>query len=94
MGYANAVHLVDPLLDAGARSDTFARGDGGTPLVAAHRGFYRPYSGFPAWAPSDDPQEVLDEALAYAARSGCTSGLDALVAHGARLESDGTAARR
>jgi ankyrin repeat protein len=133
VGYANAVHLVNVLLDAGARSDTFARGDGGTPLVAAlfwghrevadllarrrveprnlraaagvgdaalvdelagtpqagaHRGFYRPHSGFPAWTPSEDPQEVLDEALAYAARSGRTNVLDALVGHGARLEAD------
>ena len=37
--------------------------------AGAHRGFYRPHSGFPAWQPSDDPQEVLDEALAWAARS-------------------------
>lgn len=125
---------MDVLLDAGARSDPSARGDGGTPLVAAlfwghrevsdllvarcgvqprnlraaagtgdaalvetlagtpaagaHRGFYRPHSGFPAWTPSDDPQEVLDEALAYAARSGRTSVLEPLVAHGACLETD------
>lgn len=133
VGYSNAVHLVAPLLAAGARTDLSARGDGGTPLVAAlfwghreiadalalegvqprnlraaagvgnlalvdelagtpeggaHRGFYRPHSGFPAWTPSDDPQEVLDEALAYAARSGRVGVLDALVGHGARLEAD------
>lgn len=134
VGYANALHLADVLLAAGARSDTFARGDGGTPLVAAlfwghrevadrlvarrgveprnlrtaagvgdaalidelagtpqagaHRGFYRPHSGFPGWTPSHDPQEVLDEALAYAARSGRTGVLDALVGHGARLDAD------
>ena len=99
------------MLDAGARTDLFARGDGGTPLIAAlfwghrevaellgrepgnlrvaaglgdlelirelagtpaagaHRGFYRPHGGFPAWQPSDDPQEVLDEALVWAAKS-------------------------
>ena len=33
------------------------------------RGFYRPHSGFPAWRPSDEPGEVLDEALAWATRS-------------------------
>lgn len=60
----------------------------GTPQAGAHRGFYRPHSGFPAWRPSDDPQEVLDEALAYAARSGRVPVLDALVDHGARLEAD------
>jgi ankyrin repeat protein len=131
--YANAVPLAEALLAAGARPDLFARGDGGTPLVAAlfwghrevadvlarsgvlprnlraaagvgdlalveelagtpqagaHRGFYRPHSGFPPWRPSDDPQEVLDEALAYAARSGRLPVLDALVARGARLEAD------
>ncbi len=134
IAYANAVHLAPLLLEAGARTDTFGRGDGGTPLVAglfwgnreiadalvaaggvqprnlraaagagdmalaaelagtpaagAHRGFYRPHSGFPAWSPSDDPQEVLDEALAYAARSGRVEVLDLLVERGARLEAD------
>jgi len=34
------------------------------------------------------PQEVLDEALAYAARSGRVEVLDALVGHGARVEAD------
>ncbi len=133
IGYVSAVHLAAPLLAAGARTDLFARGDGGTPLVAAlfwghreiaaalaahgvqprnlraaagvgdralvdelvgtqeagaHRGFYRPHSGFPAWAPTDDPQEVLDEALAYASRSDRVGVLDTLVDHGARLEAD------
>jgi ankyrin repeat protein len=55
----------------------------GTPAAGAHRGFYRPHSGFPPWQPSDDPQEVLDEALAWAARSDRVEALDALVAHGA-----------
>jgi hypothetical protein len=35
----------------------------GTERAGAHRGFYRPHGGFPAWQPSDDPQEVIDEAL-------------------------------
>jgi ankyrin repeat protein len=60
----------------------------GTPAAGAHRGFYRPHGGFPAWQPSDDPQEVLDEALAWAARSDRADAIDALVAHGARLEAD------
>ncbi len=55
----------------------------GTPAAGAHRGFYRPHSGFPAWKPSDDPQEILDEALAWAARSDRVEALDALVASGA-----------
>jgi hypothetical protein len=99
------------MLGAGAHTDLFARGDGGTPLVAAlfwghrevvgllgrepvnlrvaaglgdlelirelagtpqagvRRGFYRPHGGFPAWQPSDEPQEVLDEALVWAAKA-------------------------
>ena len=129
-GYANAPRLARVLLDAGARTDLFARGDGGTPLVAAlfwghrevagllgiqprnlrvaaglgriemirelagrpamgaHRGFYRPHGGFPAWQPSDDPQEVLDEALAWAARSGRAEALPVLVELGARVDAD------
>jgi ankyrin repeat protein len=131
--YSNLPLLARMLLDAGARPDVWARGDGGTPLVVAlfwghrevsellaehglapgnlrvagglgrvdlidelvgtpragaHRGFYRPHGGFPAWQPTDDPQEVLDEALAWAARSDRTEALDALVAHGAHLEAD------
>jgi ankyrin repeat protein len=60
----------------------------GTPQAGAHRGFYRPHGGFPAWQPTDDPQEVLDEALAWAGRSDRVEAIDALLAHGARLEAD------
>jgi ankyrin repeat protein len=60
----------------------------GTEAAGAHRGFYRPHSGFPAWQPGDDPQEVLDEALAWAARSDRVLALDALVANGARPDGE------
>jgi ankyrin repeat protein len=60
----------------------------GTPQAGADRAFYRPHGGFPAWEPTDDPQEVLDEALAWAARSDRVDALDALVAHGARVDAD------
>jgi hypothetical protein len=136
--YSDQDRLATMLLDAGARADVEARGDGGTPLVAAllwdrttsellaertglhprnlrvaaglgcldviddlvardgrlapeagaHRGFYRPHGGFPAWRPGCDPQEALDEALAWAARSDRTDALDVLVARGARVDSD------
>jgi ankyrin repeat protein len=137
--YANQASLASILLDAGAPATTEARGEGGTPLVAAlfwghrataellaerggihprnlrtaaglgrtdlvaelvspdgtvapeatqKRGFYRPHSGFPAWRPSDDPQEALDEALAWAARSDRLEALDLLVQRGARVEAD------
>jgi ankyrin repeat protein len=129
-GYANGCDLARLMLAAGARSDAFARGDGGTPLVAAlfwghrevaellgrepvnlrvaaglgelelirelvgrpqagaHRGFYRPHGGFPAWQPSDDPQEVLDEALVWAAKSDRDEAIRLLVELGARVDAD------
>lgn len=128
-GYGNDCELAKLLLDAGARTDLFARGDGGTPLVqalfwghrevaqllgrepanlrvaagvgdlgligdlvgtpqAAHRGFYRPHGGFPAWQPSDDPQEVLDEALVWAAKSDRAEAIPLLVELGARVDAD------
>jgi ankyrin repeat protein len=59
-----------------------------TPEAGAHRAYYRPHSGFPDWRPADDPQEVLDEALAWAARSDRVAVLEPLVARGARLEAD------
>src|SRR5207244_10488168 len=39
------------------------------PEAGAHRDFYRPHSGFPVWRPSNDPQEILDEALVWACKS-------------------------
>jgi hypothetical protein len=129
-GYGNDSELARLLLDAGARTDLYARGDGGTPLIAAlfwghrdvvellglepgnlrvaaglgrvemidelvgapaagaHRGFYRPHGGFPAWTPSDDPQEILDEALVWAAKADRVEAIERLVELGARVEAD------
>jgi ankyrin repeat protein len=129
-GYGNDCELAKLMLAAGARTDLFARGDGGTPLVGAlfwghrevaellgrepgnlrvaaglgdldlirelagtpqagaHRGFYRPHGGFPAWQPSDDPQEILDEALVWAAKSDRVEAIRLLVELGARLDAD------
>lgn len=129
-GYSNRRELAQVLLAAGARTDLFARGDGGTPLIVAlfwghrevvdllgleprnlrvaaglgllelirelagtpqagaHRSFYRPHGGFPAWQPSDDPQEVLDEALVWAAKSDRVEAIAVLVEHGARVDAD------
>ena len=129
-GYGNDCELARLMLAAGARTDLFARGDGGTPLVAAlfwghrevaellgraplnlrvaaglgelelirelvgtpqagaHRGFYRPHGGFPAWQPSDDPQEVLDEALVWAAKSNRVAAIRLLAELGARVNAD------
>ena len=129
-GYGNNRELAELLLAAGARIDLYARGDGGTPLIAAlfwghravvdllgleprnlrvaaglglvdlidelagtpaagaHRGFYRPHGGFPAWQPSDDPQEILDEALVWAAKSDRVEAIERLVGLGADLNAD------
>jgi ankyrin repeat protein len=58
------------------------------PAAGAHRGFYRPHTGFPLWQPSDDRQEILDEALVWACRSGRVNVLAALVQRGADLDAD------
>jgi ankyrin repeat protein len=60
----------------------------GHPAAGAHRGFYRPHSGFPAWRPADDPAEIRDEALAWAARNDRVDALRTLVARGARPDAD------
>ena len=129
-GYGNDCDLARLMLAAGARTDLSARGDGGTPLVAAlfwghrevtellgraplnlrvaagigelelirelagtpragaHRGFYRPHGGFPAWQPSDDAQELLDEALVWSAKSDRVAAIRLLVKLGARVDAD------
>jgi ankyrin repeat protein len=129
-GYSNDTGLARLLLDAGARTDLFARGDGGTPLIAAlfwghrevapllgrepgnlrvaaglgdvelirelvgtpqagaHRGFYRPHGGFPFWQPSNDPQEILDEALVWAAKAGRVAAIQVLIELGAHVDAD------
>jgi hypothetical protein len=96
--------VVDVLLSAGrwpgnlrvaagigdvAMIDELVAGDGTVSEAAgALRGFYRPHGGFPAWKPTDDPQEILDEALSWAARSDRTAALAALVPRGARVDAD------
>jgi ankyrin repeat protein len=59
-----------------------------TPEAGSARGFYRPHSGFPDWQPSHEPQEILDEALVWAAKSGRVEVLPRLVRAGARLDAD------
>ena len=60
----------------------------GTPAAGAHRGFYRPHGGFPAWRPSEDPQEILDEALVWAAKSDRVEAIDRLVELGGNPNAD------
>ena len=66
----------------------FTGGRALAPEAAAARGFYRPHSGFPDWQPSNDPQEVLDEALVWACKSDRVNVLDRLVKAGARIDAD------
>ncbi|MGW3992608.1 ankyrin repeat domain-containing protein [Amycolatopsis sp. NPDC004772] len=69
--------------DVDAVDDLLTSGRGGE-----HRGFYRPHSGFPAWQPTDDPAEVRNEALSWAARNDRADALRALVARGAEVNAD------
>jgi ankyrin repeat protein len=71
--------LLDELVTADGRL---------APEAGAHRSFYRPHSGFPAWEASEDRQEVLDEALSWAARNDRVEALDVLVARGAVVDAD------
>lgn len=57
------------------------------PEAGFHREFHRPHSGFPPWRSRDDAQEILDEALGYAARSGRIEAMSFLHARGADLDS-------
>lgn len=58
------------------------------PEAGRSRGFYRPHSGFPVWRPGDDPQEILDEALTFAARNGRIEAMDWLVRRGAQVDAE------
>ncbi|MGH7525806.1 MAG: ankyrin repeat domain-containing protein, partial [Gemmatimonadales bacterium] len=59
-----------------------------TTEARAGRGFYRPHSGFAPWRPSDDPQEVVDEALVWAAKAGRIEVMPPLIERGARVDAD------
>jgi ankyrin repeat protein len=71
--------LIDECFDASGHLTAAAR---------AGRGFYRPHSGFPTWRPADEPQEILDEALVWAAKSDRTAAMAALLERGARVDAD------
>ncbi len=76
-------------LDRRALVEELVAPDGAlTHEAGAHRAFHRPHSGFPEWTPADDRQEVLDEALTWAARNDATEVLEPLVARGARVDAD------
>lgn len=66
----------------------FAEDGALTEEAARGRGFYRPHTGFPAWQPSPARQEVLDEALVWAAKGDRVEVLPELVARGADVNAD------
>ncbi len=57
----------------------------GQPMATASsaRGFFRHHAEYPMWTPTTAPQEVLDEALVYAAHNGQREAVDLLLAKGA-----------
>jgi ankyrin repeat protein len=59
-----------------------------TPQAGAHREYYRPHPGFSAWTPSDDPQEIINEAFVYAAKCGRITALDFLLQRGAEINAE------
>jgi ankyrin repeat protein len=59
-----------------------------TEEARSRRDFYRPHTGFPAWRPSPARQEVLDEALVWAAKADRVEVMPDLVARGADVNAD------
>lgn len=66
----------------------FSRDGALTEEAIRSRGFYRPHSGFPRWSPSDSRQEILDEALVWAAKADRVAVMPVLVKQGARVDAD------
>ncbi len=66
--------------------EQFCSADTLAPAAGTGRAFYRPHDGFPEWQPSDDRQEILDEALSYAARNGQIEALARLLHYGADID--------
>jgi ankyrin repeat protein len=58
------------------------------PEAGQDREFHRPHSGFPPWIPGDDRQEIVDEALVYAAKNGRTNILAYLLDQGANIDGE------
>jgi ankyrin repeat protein len=70
--------LMEKLFDGGALA----------PEAGWHREFHRPHSGFPPWQPRQDADEILAEALTYAARSGRIDAMAFLKEHGAAIDAE------
>ncbi len=59
-----------------------------TEAAMADRDFYRPHSGFPPWHPTPDRQQILDEALVWAAKSDRVNVMDSLRMRGAAIDGE------
>jgi ankyrin repeat protein len=68
--------------------ECFAPDGGLSEAARSGRGFYRPHSGFPIWRPSDQRQEILDEALVWAAKADRVEVLPPLIERGAAIDAD------
>jgi ankyrin repeat protein len=68
--------------------DSFNPDGSPRPEAGAGRGFYRCHTGFPIWQPSFERQEILDEALVWACKSGRTEVLPLLTGQGADVNAD------
>jgi len=67
--------------------ESFFDSSGKLTAEAGHqREFYRPHPGFPTCTPTDNPQEILDDALLYAAKNGRINILQFLVDRGANVD--------
>ena len=58
------------------------------PEAGRKREFHRPHSGFPPWTPQNNRQEILDEALVYAAKNGRIQTLAFLLDRGANVNGE------
>jgi ankyrin repeat protein len=68
--------------------ERFFEGDRLLPEAAEGTDFYRPSLAFPLWHRSNTRQELLDEALAWAARNDAVEAMAALVRWGADVNSN------
>jgi ankyrin repeat protein len=71
------------------RMDAFFDAAGGLdPSAGVGRAFGFPLPAFPPWSPGAERQEILDEALAWAARNGQIAAVAALVTRGADVNAN------
>lgn len=68
--------------------DRFVDGGALTERAAEGTDFYRPLLLFPEWSRTNSKQELLDEALCWAARNDAVSSLHALLALGANVDAN------